>query len=109
MSNLKSQGLSAFRTKKSSSNIFSNMPEYKSKSTFRRRSAVRHSKCRLSRPADYLIKYTDKSTICSGGGIWTWIDYTPPVPSPTTRPVATLPDRPPRRDDVLVFYSDDIA
>jgi hypothetical protein len=31
------------------------------------------------------------------------------VPSPTTRPVATLPDRPPRRDDVLVFYSDDIA
>jgi hypothetical protein len=53
MLNPKSLDPPAFRIKRNSSNIFSSMLEYKSKSTFRRRYAVRHSKCRRSKSADF--------------------------------------------------------
>ena len=46
---------SAFRTKGSFSNIFSSMPGYKSKSTFRRRYAALHSKCGRSKTLDFYL------------------------------------------------------
>ena len=65
MSNPRLPDPSAFRTKESSSSIFSSMPGYKLPSTYRRRCGVRHSKCGWSNSANFcLIRYTIRLSSC---------------------------------------------
>src|SRR5438105_4669432 len=106
MSNPNFLGHPAFPTKQGSSHIFSIMPEFKSRLTFRRRCAARHSKCRLSKSADtYLNTLISSLDDLAADTLGSTLHHL----YPRRGRASWRADRPTRRDDVQAFYGDDVG